>query len=261
MAPPTLWQIEVSHYNEKARWALDYKQIPHVRKSPLPGLTNFYALWLTRGGQRRFPVLTLDGRSIGDSTAIIAALEQYKPDPPLYPDDAADRARALELEDFFDEQLAPYIRRFVFFHTLDDDDALRDAIAPHASPARQRALRMAGPVARPMVRRDFGINPDSAARARERIVAAMDRLERELGESDYLVGDRFSVADLTGATLFTPVLAPPERQYAPISVTPPVQKLRDELKARRGGRWVAEMFARHRGVSAEIGAGASAAAA
>ena len=33
---------------------------------------------------------------IGDSTAIIAALEDFRPDPPLYPADPADRARALE---------------------------------------------------------------------------------------------------------------------------------------------------------------------
>ena len=34
MATPVLYHIEVSHYNEKARWALDYKGIPHVRKAP-----------------------------------------------------------------------------------------------------------------------------------------------------------------------------------------------------------------------------------
>ena len=38
MATPVLYHIEVSHYNEKARWALDYKRIPHVRKAPLPML-------------------------------------------------------------------------------------------------------------------------------------------------------------------------------------------------------------------------------
>ncbi len=33
-----LWQVQVSHYVEKVRWALDYKRIPHVRRSLLPGL-------------------------------------------------------------------------------------------------------------------------------------------------------------------------------------------------------------------------------
>ena len=43
----------------------------------------------------------------------------------------------------------------------------------------------------------------------------MDRLESELGPSGYLVGDRFTVADLTAASLFTPLLCPPERPFAP----------------------------------------------
>ncbi len=35
---PTLWQIQVSHYSEKARWALAYKGVEHRRRSPLPGM-------------------------------------------------------------------------------------------------------------------------------------------------------------------------------------------------------------------------------
>src|SRR4051794_13235545 len=104
---PVLWHIEASHYSEKVRFALDYKGIRHVRKTPLPGLHGFRALLLTRGGQRRLPILGLGDHNVGDSTAIVAALERSPKEPPLYPDDDADRRRALELEDFFDEELAP----------------------------------------------------------------------------------------------------------------------------------------------------------
>jgi glutathione S-transferase len=37
---PTLWQIRISHYSEKARWALDHKGVHHVRREPLPGCTS-----------------------------------------------------------------------------------------------------------------------------------------------------------------------------------------------------------------------------
>jgi hypothetical protein len=26
---PTLWQLDISHYSEKVRWALDHKRVPH----------------------------------------------------------------------------------------------------------------------------------------------------------------------------------------------------------------------------------------
>jgi glutathione S-transferase len=72
------------------------------------------ALALTRGRAYTFPVLELDGVRIADSTAIIAAIEQRYPEPPLYPDDFADRQRALALEEWFDENVGPYTRRLAF---------------------------------------------------------------------------------------------------------------------------------------------------
>ena len=257
MHPPmsvVLWHIELSHYNEKARWALDYKQIPHERRVPMPGLHGARALWLTRGAQRRLPVLELDGRSIGDSTAIIAALEAYQPEPPLYPVDPAERAGALELEDWFDEHLAPPLRLFVWHHTLQDTDAVGAALFTRPSPRRLRLLRAMAPVAKRMVRMDFHINDETAAEARRQVVAAMDRLEAEVQPSGYLVGDGFSVADLTAAALYTPLLAPPERPYVPPTMPAPVLELREELMGRPGAEWIFEMYARHRGTSAETGA-------
>ena len=46
--------------------------------------------------------------------------------------------------------------------------------------------------------------------ARTKIVAALDRIEAELGGRAYLVGDSFTVADLTAASLLYPLVRPPE---------------------------------------------------
>ena len=62
-AKPVLWHIPVSHYSEKVRWALTHKGVEHERSAPLPGPHMAVALWLTRGGDKTFPVLHLDGRS------------------------------------------------------------------------------------------------------------------------------------------------------------------------------------------------------
>ena len=136
-----LWHIELSHYNEKARWALDYKGVPYELRAPMPGFHGARALYETRGKQRRLPVLELDGRTIGDSTAIIAALEEHTPQPALYPVDPADRARALELEDYFDEELGPEVRRFGWHHLLADPDAAAEALFRGTSPLRAKVLR------------------------------------------------------------------------------------------------------------------------
>src|SRR5262245_31493513 len=111
MDQPVLWHFTFSHFAEKVRWALDYKGIRHVRRAQLPGL--HYARSLCPSGQPTLPLLKHAGQMIAASTAIIAALEKYKPDPPLYPSDDSQRRRALLLEDFFDEELGHYLRRFL----------------------------------------------------------------------------------------------------------------------------------------------------
>src|SRR5687767_15898141 len=113
---PVLWQIKVSHYNEKARWALDYKRVAHVRRAVTPGLQELTARRLRAG--RTVPILEMNGRAIGDSTTIIEEIERRWPEPPLYPTDPAERSRALELEDYFDERCGPDARRVLFGDNL-----------------------------------------------------------------------------------------------------------------------------------------------
>jgi glutathione S-transferase len=78
-----LYQFKRSHYNEKARWALDYKRLPHTRHSLLPGP---HKLTVTRlSGQAQVPVLRHGRKIIAGSARIIDYLEQLVPEPALYP--------------------------------------------------------------------------------------------------------------------------------------------------------------------------------
>jgi glutathione S-transferase len=77
------------------------------------------------------------------------------------------------------------------------------------------------------------------------MLAALDRLESELGENQYLVGERFTVADLTAASLFYPLVMPPEGSLQ-LDPPPALAQVRNSVPNRRGYRWVNEMFARHR---------------
>ena len=243
---PTLWQIDISHYAEKARWALEYKGVDHKRRSPLPGSHIPIALVLTRGAQPTMPVLQIDGENVGDSTAIIATLEAKYPEPPLYPSDAEERARALELEDWFDENLGPHTRLLPFYE-------LTQAAAAVPGPL-SKAKPLIGAYARTYTRLRWNADSDAdAERAREAIVAALDKLEAELeqGDGEFLVGDSFSVADLTAASLFYPLaspeVVPPE---GPLPTDLPrasaLERFRESLSDRRGYKWVEETFRKHR---------------
>ncbi|HEX5712373.1 MAG TPA: glutathione S-transferase family protein [Solirubrobacterales bacterium] len=248
---PTLIQLDISHYSEKIRWALDYKQVPHRRRSPLPGTHIPIAFALTRGESITLPLLQLDGRTIADSTAILAAIEEYWPQPPLYPADPAQRQRALELEDFFDEELGPHAR-LLPFHELTNEPEMFAEVAAAAVPGPLgKAKPLIGLYARTYTGARFGVRDQAAAAlAREKILAALDRLEAELaanGDGEFLVGESFSVADLTAASLFYPVVDPDEGPLPPGVPTPPaLERFRAEISDRPGYTWVEETFRRHR---------------
>jgi glutathione S-transferase len=248
---PVLYHLQISHYNEKARWALDYKQVPHVRRAPPPMMHSAWAFAMTRGNT--FPVLAVDGERIGDSTRIIEALERLYPEPPLYPAGDAAQRRALELEEFFDEELGPHIRRALFAEVTRDHAALAQAAMPRGGRGTYMFFRASAPVAGPVLRMRYGINPETAALGRDKTRAALDRVAAELGQGGYLVGDGFTVADLTAAALLMPIVRPPEAEYLPAGPYPEaIDEWRESLSSHPGFQWVEQMYRRHRGASAEI---------
>jgi glutathione S-transferase len=250
MTIPLLWHIPFSHFNEKARWALDYKKIPHRRR--VLGPNYLYKTWRATG-RGTLPVLWLDGKAVGDSTAIIAALEARQPAPALYPQDPAQRERALALEDYFDEVLGPSLRAALVTPLFreDPDLALRTLMTgmPPQVYANLRPLVRVFPA---FYRWRHRIKPGQLAQHRAKVAESLERIAREIQPSGYLAGDSFSVADLTAAALLGALLQPPELQYT-LAVSWPDWLLKEQAEARAhpAGQWALGIFRRHRGVSAE----------
>ena len=251
MPIPMLWHIPLSHYNEKVRWTLDYKRIPHHRR--VLGPNYLFKAWRATG-QGHLPILWLNDKPIHDSTAIIAALEQQQPEPGLYPKDPALRARALELEDYFDEKLGPAVRASIVtpLFARDPDIALR--VLTTGMPAQayetRRPLTKVFPI---YYRWRHKISAARIEQDRNDVRASLDRMAAEIQPSGYLVGDAFSVADLTAAALLGAGLQPPEIQY-PMTVQLPeyMQAWREEVRRHPASQWALGIYQKHRGKSAEV---------
>src|SRR5439155_1053310 len=125
--------------------------------------------------------------------------------------------------------LGPYIRRFVF-HELRHDPQRMEAIARGAAP--DLAARL-GPALVPFSNSLTGLRYGAAVaraadQAREKVLVALERLESELGGEQYLAGGRFTVADLTAASLLYPLVLPPEAETV-------IQEMPESLEAFRAG--------------------------
>jgi glutathione S-transferase len=198
-----LLQFSTSHYCRKARLALGYKQIPFQVENLTPGLHILRVKPLS--GSKTVPVLLPQQKNcpavVADSTEIIRFLEAYKPEPPLYLEDDAQQQEALRLEDYFDESIGT-AARFVYYQFRANEGKQID-------PSWMSQIVIA------IVRSQYGINANSAKIAEKKIGDAIAMLS-EFWQDGYLIGDRFSVADLTAAALLSPLgLMPAYRQTYP----------------------------------------------
>lgn len=253
---PVLWHLAMSHYNEKARWALDYKQIPHTRRAVMPGLHVLVAMRL--GGRDTFPVMTIGEQVYPDSTDIVAALEALQPEPPLYPEDPELRARALELEDDLDRNLGPAVRRLGYQHILEDRDAALDFLSRGGPPLRRAILAAAFLPLSTAMRATFEIPEQDDPRARATVEHYLQLIEDLTAGTGYLVGDRFTVADLTAAALLAVIVCPEADPGPPLPALPaPLPEFRESVMARPAGVWIEHIYRTYRpGARALTGAAA-----
>ena len=251
----TLHNLKFSHYVEKARWALDFKDLPHVRATlDSDGRHAKVAQELTGGRCSTFPLLVLDdGEAVGESSQIIARLEELQPEPALYPADASARTRVRDLEARFDAELGPAVRIAAMDQLLEDPELFVDAFMPGYDSDQREAVLGYRDTMPGFVRKRFAIDESSVGQAYETFARIGELAQAELGEDGYFEGGRFGSADLALAALVSPIVCPPEFPYAqPHRDHPLLERPRAALCDAGILDWTERIYARHRGTSAEI---------
>jgi glutathione S-transferase len=208
--PCELITIPISHYCEKARWALDRAGVRYQERAHLQLIH-----WLAArraGGGRTVPVLVCGDRVLADSADIVEEADSNAPrGQRLFPEDpdAAAEVRALQRD--FDTNLGPHGRRWMYNEMRGRRD-LAIAYACTGVPTwERRALPLAYPAVIRVIDRFLDITPTTAAQSETQVRMVFDEVAKRLSDDrPYLCGDRFTAADLTFAALAASVLMPPE---------------------------------------------------
>jgi glutathione S-transferase len=207
---PVLITIPISHYCEKARWALDRAGVRYREKAHLQVI--HWVPVARAGGKKTAPVLVWGDRVFADSADILDAADaQCAPDRRLFPADPDTAAEVRALQHDFDARLGPEGRRWMYYGLRGRRD-IALAYARTGVPGWQRrGMPLAYPLVARIIDRYLDVTPATAARSEAEVRAVFDRVAERLADRrPYLCGEQFSAADLTFAALAAAVLMPPE---------------------------------------------------
>jgi glutathione S-transferase len=206
--PARLVTIPISHFCEKARWALDRAGVSYVEE---PHLQLVHVAAARRaGGGRTVPVFVAgDGEVVADSTDILRWTDRrLVAEHRLYPEGELG-AQAATLENELDEGLGPDGRLWMYHETLPVVNRLRPWAEAGLPGWEKLAFRGSGPMVSIAISRYLGVNDASAAAARDSVDRVFDDIAERLGDGrPFLLGERFTAADLTFAALSAPMLLP-----------------------------------------------------
>jgi glutathione S-transferase len=181
------------------------------------------------------------------SDHIVDELERRHPEPPLYPADPSERARALEIQKYFDDEVGPKIRRALFSILLDEPAYLAAIFAGHKSGLVRTLYGGVLPLVTGMMRRQMQIEEPHVSEAFEATRQGFDFVAKNVGPSGHLVGERFSVADLAAAALLAPgVDVSHPDMHLPDPKPEPVRAFLARWADHPGAAWVRETYQRHR---------------
>ena len=240
--------ISISHYVEKAKWALQRSGLAFTEESHIPGLHAIVTLWHTRGAHRATPVLIDGAQIVPDSTAILQHLSTKHNQKWLYPN-----LQALELEERFDRNIGPHTRRFIYQQLFDNDLSIAELFSQGNVPAWEIALlRVGAPAIKEGMMRDMAIHPRAAESSRMVFENEFAFVADLLSDGRrYLCGDALSAADITFAALSAPVLLPDNygarlprlEDAAPGAV---VRELVGKYRSTTAGAYALRLYREHR---------------
>jgi glutathione S-transferase len=202
--------IPISHYCEKARWALDRAGVPYRESAHMQVLHRVYSFG--SGGGKTVPVLVTPDGVISESEDIVEYADRRAPgDRRLIPEDPDEAAEVRALQREYDERLGPHGRRWMYDCLRGNRDVVMKYATTGVPSWERRVLPLAYPLMAKMIDRVLDIEPQTVAQSEREFRAVLDEAGERLADGRrYLVGDRFTAADLAFAALCAPVVIPPQ---------------------------------------------------
>jgi glutathione S-transferase len=231
--PAKLYVLPASHPSMAAELMLKRKGVPYKRRDLI------FVMHIPVVKARGFPGRTVpaliweDGRKIQGSRNISRFLDEERPDPPLFPADAAQRRKVEDAELWGDEQLQPLARRLIWIGLGRDRSTAKDFLRGYKLGV---PTSIAAATAAPIIWAETKINRASDEAARndlQRLPELLDHID-ELIAQGVIGGDEPNAADYQIATSMRLLMA--FDQLRPLIENRPAGALALKVAPDPGGR-------------------------
>jgi glutathione S-transferase len=240
-----LLTIPISHFCEKARWALDRAGVGYEEESHVQGIHRIVAR--RAGGGTTMPVLVTDDGVFAESEDILRyADERLEEGRRLFPADRRLRDDVVGLCRELDEGLGPDGRRLMYALMLELKGPMLRVNNQGVPAWEGRTMSALWPLVTRWGRRDLGIGEDTVRTDEENVRRAFDAMAERRGDGrPYLCGERFTAADLTFAALAAAVVVPPEygvRLPQPDELPEHIARMVRDFREHPAGAYAMELF-------------------
>jgi glutathione S-transferase len=241
--------IPISHYCEKARWALGragmrYREVCHVQ-----GIHRVAAR--LAGGGATVPVLVTPDGVLPESGEILEWVdERLAPDQRLFPAEPSEREDVKALCRRFDVELGPSGRRLMYVHMLAQPEVTLRFNNAGVPPWEDQLVRRGWPLVVRFMQWALGIRPGIEVEDEAVVFRELDFVAGRLADGRaHLCGEHFGAADLTFAALCAAIVLP--SQYGvplpqPNLLAPDTAQLVERAREHPAGRYALRMFAEER---------------
>lgn len=222
MSKPVLYIFAISHFCEKARWALDYLDIAHKIRYVAPGINREIAKKLGAPATS-LPILEAGEHVVQGSAAIIDWADSTLATSSKHLTPNTAREDCVGLEKRLDDVVGIHARRYYYSEAMVDYPKTVRPIFTRDTPILHKLLvRWKWNVIRKLMIERMDLGPEQREESRRIVEGELNWLDGLLSDGrKFLVGDHFSRADITAASLLAPLVMPKEHPtYAHLRLPP-----------------------------------------
>ncbi|MEM9529408.1 MAG: glutathione S-transferase N-terminal domain-containing protein [Pseudomonadota bacterium] len=223
MSKPVLHIFAISHYCEKARWALDYRGIDYTLSTLAPGahIKKARSLGFKRGA---LPMMETGEAVLQGSADIVSWAEEREARGPAL-SSAQNRSEALAIEKRLDEKIGIHVRRYFYSEALvNHSETVRPIFLRRQPLLENLKVRLGWSTIRKLMIKAMDLGPEQRLDSKAILETELDWLDGLLSDGrKVLLGDTFSRADLAAASLLAPLVDPDNHpEYADVVLPPAI---------------------------------------